>query len=217
MTLHKESKATLTISIVFSTLISLVAFKYVSEPVIQYLIYGFAAFTFLIFLNFFRIPNKKININSEKVISPCDGKVVVIEEIEEKQYFNEKRIQVSIFMSPLNVHNNLAPIQGTVKTFKYLPGKYLMAFNPKSSTENEMSHMVIENERCSILVKQIAGFLARKICYYVKDGDKLNQGEEFGFIKFGSRVDLLLPIGTKIDVQLGQTVTGGISEIATLA
>lgn len=163
---------------------------------------------------FFRLPNRNFVAGENIIYAPADGKVVVIEETFEPEYFKDKRLQVSIFMSPLNVHVNRNPISGTVNYMKYHPGKYLVAWHPKSSTENERTTIVIGNDRMEILMRQIAGALARRICYYIKKGDVVNQHEEFGFIRFGSRVDLFLPIGTKVDVKIGDVVQGGLSVIA---
>lgn len=165
---------------------------------------------------FFRLPNRQFTQGDNLIIAPADGKVVVIEETFEPEYFKEKRLQVSIFMSPLNVHVNRNPMKGLVKYVKYHPGKYLVAWHPKSSTENERTTVVIENSKMSILMRQIAGALARRICYYVKEGDQVQQNEEFGFIKFGSRVDLYFPVGTQIDVKIGQMVQGGMTVLAKL-
>ncbi len=166
---------------------------------------------------FFRIPNRTFTTGESLVISPCDGKVVVIEETTEGEYFRDKRIQVSIFMSPLNVHVNRYPINGIVNYVKYHKGKYLVAWHPKSSTENERSTIVVKGSRAEILIRQIAGAVARRIVVYSKEGDRAAQNGELGFIKFGSRVDLFLPIGTKINAQIGDIVQGGIHTIATLA
>ena len=173
---------------------------------------------YLIILKFFRNPVREVLIADNHIIyAPADGKVCVIEEVLENEYFKEKRIQVSIFMSPINVHVNRYPIGGEVTYVKYHPGLYLVAWHPKSSTDNERSSIVIKkDENFSLLMKQIAGALARRIVYYSKEGDKAEQGGEMGFIKFGSRVDLLLPLGTKIEVQLNQTVTGGETVIANI-
>lgn len=152
----------------------------------------------------------------DSIICPADGKVVVIEDIMETEYFNEMRKQVSVFMSPANVHVNRSPIDGEIKYFKYHPGKYLVAWHPKSSTDNERTSMVIENESFSVLVRQIAGKLARRIVYYVEEGDEIERGEEFGFIKFGSRIDLFLPLNTEINVELNQKVRGGETVIGTI-
>jgi phosphatidylserine decarboxylase len=163
----------------------------------------------LFIISFFRNPKRYIPIGDDSIICPADGKVVVIEDVMETEYFNEMRKQVSVFMSPANVHVNRSPIDGEVKYFKYHPGKYLVAWHPKSSTDNERTSMVIENESFSVLVRQIAGKLARRIVYYVEEGDEIERGEEFGFIKFGSRIDLFLPLNTQINVELNQKVRGG--------
>jgi phosphatidylserine decarboxylase len=155
--------------------------------------------------------------NDKHIICPADGKVVVIEETEETEYLKDKRIQVSVFMSPINVHVNRNPISGIVKYFMYHPGKFLVAWHPKSSTENERTTVVIENDKgVSVLFRQIAGALARRIVCYSKEGETAEQGEEFGFIKFGSRVDIFLPLGTEIKVGLGEVVKGGVTVLAHL-
>lgn len=169
-----------------------------------------------IILQFFRNPPRNTVANPEHIIAPADGKVVVIEEVEEPEYFKGKRLQVSIFMSPFNVHVNRYPIAGDVTYVKYHPGLYLVAWHPKSSTDNERSTVVVKDEKGrEVLFRQIAGALAKRIVYYAKPGDKAVQGGEMGFIKFGSRVDLYLPIGTKINVQKEQIVRGGETAIAT--
>ena len=150
------------------------------------------------------------------MIAPADGKVVVIEETVDNEYFNTKRLQISVFMSPLNVHVNRNPIAGEVVYSKYHKGKYLVAWHPKSSTENERHSVVIRKGNTEILVKQIAGALAKRIINYLEVGQKVEQGEELGFIKFGSRVDLLLPVGTKVNVALNEVVKGGVTVLATL-
>lgn len=165
---------------------------------------------------FFRIPNRNFSKGENLIIAPADGKVVVIEETFEPEYFKDNRLQVSIFMSPLNVHVNRSPINGIVKYLKYHPGKYLVAWHPKSSTENERTTVVIGNEKNTLLMRQIAGALARRICYYVKEGQPIAQNEEFGFIRFGSRVDIYFPVGTQIDVKIGQIVQGGITILAKM-
>lgn len=165
---------------------------------------------------FFRIPNRNFSKGEDQVIAPADGKVVVIEETYEPEYFKDQRLQVSIFMSPLNVHVNRSPISGFVKYMKYHPGKYLVAWHPKSSTENERTTVVVGNEKMTLLMRQIAGALARRICYYVKEGQPIAQNEEFGFIRFGSRVDIYFPIGTQVDVKIGQIVQGGITVLAKI-
>ena len=219
MTLHKEGHKLLIwlfsmgIAIIYGAFIF-----YGDAPIMKYGIIGIYSSFFLIVLQFFRIPKRNTIINPKHIIAPADGKVVVIEEVVETEYFNEKRRQISIFMSPLNVHNNRTPISGLVKYFKYHPGKYLVAWHPKASTENERTTVVVENEAgIQILFRQIAGALAKRICWYIDEGDKVVQGNEFGFIKFGSRVDLFLPLDAKILVDLNQKSVGGETVIAELA
>jgi len=170
---------------------------------------------FVIVLQFFRDPKRNTVLNENHIIAPADGKVVVIEEVEEPEYFKGKRLQVSIFMSPINVHVNRNPVSGIVKYAKYHKGKYLVAWHPKSSTENERTSIVIQAKNGQeVLFRQIAGALAKRICYYVKEGQTAKQGAEMGFIKFGSRIDLYLPLNSPIKVSIGQKVTGGESIIA---
>ena len=171
----------------------------------------------ILVLQFFRNPKRIISFGDNQVVSPVDGKVVVIEEVYEPEYFKDKRIQVSIFMSPINVHVTRYPVSGEVLFSKYHPGKYLVAWHPKSSTENERTTIVIKNESSvEVLYRQIAGALARRIVNYAKKGSKVNQGEDAGFIKFGSRVDLFLPLNTKIKVKLNQKVKGAEDIIANI-
>lgn len=172
---------------------------------------------FILILQFFRNPARNTILNDQQIIAPADGTVVVIEEVEEPEYFKDKRRQVSIFMSPLNVHVNRNPISGTVKYAKYHPGKYLVAWHPKSSTENERTTIVIGNNKADILFRQIAGALAKRIVYYVKEGQIVQQGSEMGFIKFGSRIDIFLPLDAKVNVSLQQKTKGGETVVATLA
>jgi phosphatidylserine decarboxylase len=174
----------------------------------------FSFFCFIAY--FFRNPKRHVITDDDKIICPADGKVVVIEEVFEPEYFEDKRLQVSIFMSPSNVHVNRTPIGGEVKYTKYHEGRYLVAWHPKSSTENERTSIVIDNGDVDVLVRQIAGKVARRIVYHLEEGDKVAQGADFGFIKFGSRVDLFLPLDTKINVKLGQKVKGGITVIGEL-
>ena len=213
MKIHKEGR-----NIIVNQLILLIIIGLISNFNSIFLNYTLPIFLcFILFsIYFFRVPKRDFGTIEENIYAPCDGKVVVIEETEENEYFMDKRIQVSIFMSPLNVHNNIYPISGEVKYVKYHPGKFLLACNPKSSQKNERNSVVIKNKKVEILCRQIAGFLARRIVCYSKINTKTNAGEELGFIKFGSRVDLFLPIGTKINTKLNEKVTGGISVIATL-
>ena len=170
---------------------------------------------FFLILQFFRNPIRKVTASENEVVAPADGKVVVIEEVEETEYFKDKRLQVSIFMSPINVHVNRYPINGKVQYAKYHPGKYLVAWHPKSSNENERTTVVVENDKIAVLFRQIAGALARRIVMYSKENDIAKKGDDFGFIKFGSRVDLFFPLGTKIEVELNQVVKGNKTIIAS--
>lgn len=173
---------------------------------------------FFLIVQFFRNPKRNTEINTSHILAPVDGKVVVIEEVFEKEYFNDKRLMVSVFMSPINVHVTRHPIGGVVKYSKYHPGKYLVAWHPKASEENERTTVVVENDVVGeILYRQIAGALAKRIVNYAKVGEEVVQGSDSGFIKFGSRVDVFLPLGTEIDVKLNQKVKGGISLIAKVS
>ena len=214
MKLHKEGKATLTIEILAFSLFNYLSYSYASEYM-AYFTTAITAFLFIMTLNFFRIPKRVFERKDGNIYAPCDGKVVVIEETEEIEFYKDKRIQISIFMSPLNVHNQLYPISGKVEYTKYHPGKYLVAWHPKSSLLNERSTVVVKNDKISILFRQIAGAVARRIITYAQVGDIATSSNEYGFIKFGSRVDIFLPVGTKINVELNQKVTSGQSIIAT--
>ncbi len=172
---------------------------------------------FILILQFFRNPKRNTQINDAHVVSPVDGKVVVIEEVQESEYFKDRRLQVSVFMSPINVHATRYPIGGKVLFSKYHPGKYLVAWHPKSSEKNERTTVVVENSKFGkVLYRQIAGFLARRIVNYAKKDQNVVQGNDAGFIKFGSRVDLFLPLSTKLDIKLNQKVRGGETVIAKL-
>jgi len=214
MKLHKEGNATLSIVILTFSLLNYLAYCYAHEYIACFTT-AITTFLFIMTLNFFRTPKREFERKEGIVYAPCDGKVVVIEETEETEYYKDRRIQVSIFMSPLNVHNQVYPISGNVKYTKYHPGKFLVAWHPKASTDNERSTVVVENDKISILFRQIAGAVARRIMTYAKENDTANVADEFGFIKFGSRVDLFFPIGTKINTQLEEKVTGGQSVIAS--
>jgi phosphatidylserine decarboxylase len=169
-------------------------------------------------IQFFRIPKRTCTFTDTDIMCPADGKVVVIEEVEETEYFKDKRIQISIFMSPMNVHANYNPISGQVSYVKYHPGLFLVAWHPKSSTENERTTMVVHHSSGKeVLFRQIAGAVARRICYYIRPEQKVTTGEEFGFIKFGSRIDVFLPIGTKINVNLGDVVKGKLTKLGELS
>ena len=215
MKLHKEGRQTLTLGLVVLTGLPLLVHHYFGYGAFFYSLGFLCALTYLLLLNFFRIPAKKLVNDENLIVAPCDGKVVVIEEVNEDEYLREKRRQISIFMSPLNVHNNLNSISGEVSYFRYHPGKYLVAWHPKSSTENERtSYAIRHSSGREILQRQIAGALARRICWYVKPGDRVQQGKEYGFIKFGSRVDLFIPLEAEVLVNLEQKTTGGETIIA---
>ena len=181
------------------------------------IVLGISLIFFILIVQFFRNPFRDTVINDQHIIAPADGKVVVIEETEEPEYFKDKRRQISIFMSPVNVHVNRNPISGTVRYAKYHPGKYLVAWHPKSSTENERTTVVIQGTKAEVLFRQIAGALAKRIVYYVKEGQQVEQGAEMGFIKFGSRIDIYLPLNAQINVKLNDKTKGGETVIATLA
>lgn len=210
MKFHKEGYTTLAIAILFIFIINAVADYYDASQYVKWFIYALSAFLFITVVQFFRSPKKVVIPQDGIILCPADGKVVVIEETEENEYFHDKRLQVSIFMSPVNVHVNRNPISGLVTFFKYHPGKFLVAWHPKSSTDNERTTVVVKDKQeREVLFRQIAGAMARRIVWYVKEGDEVSQGNEFGFIKFGSRVDLFLPLGTEINVNIGDKVTGG--------
>ena len=215
MKLHKEGIKILRNEILIFAILNYVAYAYSPMMCLAYFITVLTAFFFIMSLNFFRVPKRVFERKDGVVYSPCDGKIVVIEETTENEFYKDKRIQVSIFMSPLNVHNQVYPISGNVKYTKYHPGKFLVAWHPKSSTDNERNTLVIENDKISILCRQIAGAVARRIITYSKVEDTVKVADELGFIKFGSRVDLFFPIGTKVNVELEQKVTGGQSIITT--
>ena len=219
MTIHREGYQSIAIGTLIFGAVNFAFFYFFSAslPALCWVVFFATLFLLLFLISFFRIPNRTLTINNNAVVAPCDGKVVVIEETIDEEYFKGKILQVSIFMSPANVHVNRNPISGLVKYNQYHKGKYLVAWHPKSSTENERHSVVIENSKGIVLVKQIAGALAKRICNYLTVGDKVKQGEELGFIKFGSRVDVLLPIGTTINVQLNQVVQGGVTVLASFA
>jgi len=212
---HKEGYKIISITFIIAIAAILLADNFIDinwlTKTIQVIVLGFV----IIVLQFFRNPKRNTILNEHQIIAPVDGKVVVIEEVEEPEYFKDKRLQVSIFMSPINVHVTRYGLSGIVKYSKYHPGKYLVAWHPKSSTENERTTVVIENKLVGeILYRQIAGALAKRIVNYANEGDKVIQGTDAGFIKFGSRVDLYLPLGTKLNVKLGDKVKGGVQVVA---
>lgn len=216
MRIHREGYKIILISMLIFILINVSLFLFTPFIFFLIVIILLIPIQFWIF-HFFRNPVRDLIIDDNKIIAPADGKVVVIEETTENEFLNDKRMQISIFMSPLNVHVNRYPISGKVLYYKYHPGKYLVAWHPKSSTDNERTTTVVETIRGErILFRQIAGIMARRIISYVKTNNNVNQGEEFGFIRFGSRVDIFLPLNAKIKVNLNQKVKGNISLIAEL-
>lgn len=216
MTIHKEGYRTIAICTIIVAVLNLGSFYFISMhlPWLSWLIF-FVSLAFLLFMiSFFRVPSRTPTIDEKYIVCPADGKVVVIEEITDVEYFHDRRLQVSIFMSPANVHRNVNPVSGEVIYSQYHKGKYLVAWNPKSSTENERHSVVLKNSKGSLLVKQIAGALAKRIINYLSPGQKVEQCGEMGFIKFGSRVDVLLPPGTRLKVELNQMVKGGVTVLA---
>ncbi len=215
MSLHKEFYPTALYIIIPAFFLIILAFLFL--PFAFFIPIGGASFILILLVfNFFRNPNITINANENYILAPCDGKVVVIEEVLEPIFFKQKVRQISIFMSPLNVHVNRSPISGQIVHCEYYPGKFLVAFHPKSSTENEQTYFVVKNETLQVGFKQIAGAVARRIKYYVKKGDILQQGQEFGFIKFGSRMDIFIPLDAQVKVQLNQKTVGGQTVLAEI-
>ena len=217
MTIHREGNATIGITALIFGIINMTSFYFLSASMawLTLIIFIVTLFFLLFIISFFRVPNRVLTIDDNKIICPADGKVVVIEETVDVEYFKDKRIQVSIFMSPANVHVNRNPMNGEVIYNQHHKGKYLVAWHPKSSTENERWSVAVKNSRGVILYKQIAGALAKRICNYSSVGQQVKQCDEYGFIKFGSRVDVLLPVGTTINVQLNEVVKGGVTVLAT--
>ncbi len=215
MKIHKEGYKILILLVLFLAFTNYFVFAFL--PKILLITGVLSCFVFMLVLQFFRNPSREILIPDDNIIyAPADGKIVVIEETKEVEYFGDKRLQVSIFMSPTNVHVNRNPISGTVNYFKYHSGKYMVAWHPKSSTENERTTVVIGTGNGEILLRQIAGAVAKRIVNYLELGEEVKQGTDFGFIKFGSRVDLFLPLNAKIEIEIGQKVKGNRTIIARL-
>ena len=215
---HKEGTQSILLGTIFTAVIFLVSDYFIQTEWIKMTIEIVTLLLFIIILQFFRNPTRTVEINENHIIAPVDGKVVVIEEVFENEYFKDKRIQVSIFMSPINVHVTRYAISGFVKFSKYHPGKFLVAWHPKASEENERTTIVVENKTFgAILYRQIAGALAKRIVNYAQEGMQVVQGTDAGFIKFGSRVDIFLPLGTPINVELNQKAIGGKTIIAIKA
>ena len=213
--LHKEGKNTIALTLLCLAMINAVIYTY-AAALFSYVL-AISIVLLILVLQFFRNPVRKIAVADDNIVyAPCDGKVVVIENTTEDEYFGDKRIQISIFMSPLNVHVNRNPVGGVVKFFRYHPGLFLVAWHPKSSTENERTTTVIDTGRHQVLFRQIAGALARRIVAYVQEGQRVNQGDDMGFIKFGSRVDIFLPVDAQIEVKLQDIAKGNQTILARL-
>lgn len=216
MTIHKEGAATIAWSVIVLVVVNLLSFYFLSFdiPWLTALIALVTVGLVIFIISFFRIPRRELTIAENAIVAPADGTVVAIEEVQADEYFTDRRIQVSIFMSPLNVHVNRNPVTGEVAYSQYHKGKYLVAWHPKSSTENERHTVVYRKNGKEVLTKQIAGALAKRIVNYLKPGQQVKQTEEMGFIKFGSRVDLLLPLDAKIKVKIGDKPKGGVTVVA---
>lgn len=216
MRIHKEGYTHIAVTTLIVGVINAVSIWFLSSkyPLLSIAIFAVTMLLWFLVIYFFRVPNRDFIVDADKIIAPADGKVVVIEEMTDTEYFNDRRIQISIFMSPLNVHLNRNAVSGKVLYSKHHDGKYLVAWHPKSSTDNERHSVVYQSGQKQILVKQIAGALAKRIVNYLKPGMEVSQGDEMGFIKFGSRVDVLLPLDAKIKVHLNQVVQGGITVLA---
>ena len=212
---HKEGYTIISISLIIAIVINLISSYFLGNLMISKIIGIITLIVMILILQFFRNPKRVTELNNSLIISPVDGKVVAIEKVYEKEYFKDERIQISVFMSPLNVHVTRYANSGVVKFSKYHPGKYLVAWHPKSSEKNERTTVVVENMSFGeVLYRQIAGAVARRIINYAKVGDNVIQGADAGFIKFGSRVDLFLPLNSKIKVEINQIVKGGVDTIA---
>lgn len=215
--IHHEGRKILFSLLLILTAINLVVFWLVDIAWVENLVLIVSIIVYLLVLQFFRNPKRHSQVDNSKVIAPADGKIVMIEEIEEQEYFKDKRIQISIFMSPLNVHVNRYPVSGKIRYNRYHPGAYLVAWHPKSSLLNERTTVVVETpEGVPVMYKQIAGAVARRIIMYAKEGMKVLQGRDSGFIRFGSRVDVILPLDANILVKVGDKARGGEQVLAEL-
>lgn len=213
---HREGHKIILTALIVLIILALSSHFFLDDEILKKVFISILIVIFLLIIQFFRNPKRTILADNNQVLSPVDGKVVVIEEVFDKEYFNEKRIQISVFMSPINVHVTRYPVGGEVVYSKYHPGKYLVAWHPKSSEENERTTVVVKNKTFGeVLHRQIAGALAKRIVNYAEVGSTITQGSDSGFIKFGSRVDVLLPLDAKINVKLNQKVKGGITILAT--
>ena len=216
MKIHNEGFKIITLFFLLLVGLDFVLIYFIPITWIWAILVGASVIFFYLIVSFFRVPKRAVTIDGNKILAPSDGKVVVIEEVQETEYLNDKYTQISIFMSPLNVHCQWYPINGIVKYFKYHPGKYLVAWHPKSSTDNERTTIVVEDvEGRQILFRQIAGAVARRIVYFGKEGEEARQDKEAGFIKFGSRIDVFIPLKSSINVKIGENVVGSQTVLAT--
>jgi len=220
MKIHREGYLIIAIAFIILAVLEVgnyLLFELIGWKWLLILIWLIGLTLFTLIVQFFRIPKRSFTANENDIICPADGKVVVIEEVEETEYFKDKRIQVSVFMSPLNVHANYNPIAGIIKYVKYHKGQFLVAWHPKSSTDNERSTVVTQHKSGKeVLFRQVAGAVARRICYYIQENQDVQAGEEYGFIKFGSRIDLFLPLDSTINVKIGDVVKGKVTKIGKL-
>jgi phosphatidylserine decarboxylase len=218
MKLHREGYAIIARTLFIILILSILNYWFFLKSTMLFWILELILFSVLILIvQFFRVPSRNCSFGEDEIVCPADGKIVVVEEVMENEYFKEKRIQISIFMSPLNVHANFFPIGGRVTYVKYHPGLFLVAWHPKSSTDNERSSIVVRNTKgTEVLFRQIAGALARRICYYAQVGKTVQKGDEFGFIKFGSRIDVFLPINSIVDVKVGDVVKAKLTRLARI-
>jgi phosphatidylserine decarboxylase len=218
MKLHREGYGIIVRTIIAVLVLSALNYRFLVKSTLLFWILELILLSILVLIvQFFRVPNRNCLFGEDEIVCPADGKIVVVEEVMENEYFKEKRIQISIFMSPLNVHANFFPIGGRVTYVKYHPGLFLVAWHPKSSTDNERSSIVVRNTKgTEVLFRQIAGALARRICYYAQVGKTVQQGDEFGFIKFGSRIDVFLPINSTVDVKVGDVVKAKLTRLARI-
>ncbi len=215
MSIHKEGYKIILITFILLAALSFLTWYFIPSIILQIILYFGFLIEFIWTISFFRVPNRIINTNENHILSSADGKIVTVEEVTETEFFKDKRIMVSVFMSPFNIHVNWYPFKGKVIYTKYHEGKYLAAYNPKSSTDNERNSIVVENNNGkAILIRQIAGVMARRIISYAKKDDRINQGGEFGIIRFGSRVDFFLPLDMVVNVKIGDKVSAQTTVIA---
>jgi phosphatidylserine decarboxylase len=215
MTIHKEGTLIIfTFLLLLAVMDAGIYFFFFSLPVVFWIVSGLSFIFFLLLIYFFRIPARQVIPDENKILSPADGKIVAVEETEETEYFHDRRLKVSVFMSPFHVHVNWFPVSGKVSYYHYHPGTYLVAWHPKSSEKNERTSVVIETPHSPVLLRQIAGAVARRIICYAKTGETYRQGAQLGFIRFGSRVDIFLPLGTEVNVKLNEKVRGNTTVIA---